>query len=51
MLINEFFCRIKRKCRTMLHGFMPNHPGTQNHVQEDKKNRRQTELDGVGGGI
>jgi len=29
-----------------LHGFMQNHAGVEKLVQEDKKNRCQTELDG-----
>jgi hypothetical protein len=27
--------------------FMQNHAGTKKHVEEDKKNRPQTELDGA----
>ncbi len=35
------FCRIKRTCWTVLHGFMQNHAGPKNMR---KKNRRRTEL-------
>jgi hypothetical protein len=30
----------------MLRGFMQNHAGPKKHVQEDKKNKRRTELEG-----